>query len=1107
MATIRENSTVTISPVPGPSNTVAGAQQQAAGVEAGAAQAETRLYGEAGAIATSYLRDTALRQAQADAAQIVRYDEQGKLIVPEGFDAPGVGGLIYGDTYWQAAVAYYRSAALTEAQAFASDTLSKNPTDPAAAHTVFKIYADAKLEAIRAVDGSVADTLAPQLEGVRAGVVSSAQAARQRETFAVMSDQADRAAMSYATELAAALREFDRSNAPVEVRAKTLDAFASRWADVATLMRNAGRTEATIAAAKDRYQKVAEGNAVGMILQERASGAAFDPVAIQQLRQQALEWARQPSNAPFQAELMPILGGYINRGAAMAGAVQEADNIAQQNRMGTIAVQSAQIQRDLLEGRITKEQADAAATRIYSDAMTQGAGLRPMQQAQLLGAAQAPFAYVQQAYAAAMTQAVNVAQHGETPAVRAQAVQDIQTFVNDPRIANYASASPQMAGLVVAGHRTLAEVRGQAMAYDVGTAQSYIASGELSPQLMPGFIDKARQNNLIGNAPGQMSAQQVAQAVAVGTTNWNTRQAARSNAATAIAQANPTDPAAKPVVPSGEAAEAVRAKVPFAITAKAPDGMQRQVPFDMMDADHRQRFLTYFNHTLVMPRQVQQAIAGVENYDPPERKAAALQLSNGMRNVLRSRMDGKMAAEDLDGWVYGQMQTMLGGAFAKTMAWTAGGPETDAKGTQQAVALETGARSQGDLDAASPAGIVAKFMGMSRDALQSGTFMSFTETNRDFLAPAFRATVKGLDFVIGPETRARFAAFRNETSRALIQPMLARSGLEGETIDGEKLSINGSALGILVSQVNKYMRAHGARDRDNGMDPEEQGILQALRDGGENFGVSRVHDRFGNVTGHEIVYRPAVAEFNKANATNFSATEVNGFYAAKAWRDRPGVMAMVDPATVRVRTLTGPDGGTTYMLSGVDKDHQMAIDIMPVELRGRDVESERIRLGDAIDKELNTGLGRALAAIPGGDLFLNGLAADKRKALIDLAAGKHMPTETWTAIVRDLRDRVMGSFNGDKSLADADWNTWETAKAQETIARMGSFHYLLFGNSATDFLLFRRQGGVPRPEGGQGLMQPGDAEAVQGAIEAEQAAEARRALGEGAQARRNRRNR
>ncbi len=1090
MATIRDHSQGSIPSAPIVPATGFAAEAQVASAEAQQFEEQGRMAGQIGQIATGVMRDEALRRAQEDAAQIVQYDKDNKLITPKSFDAPGFSGLVYGDTYRKAALEYYRSAALTEGQSKASELLAANPTNPGAVSAGMRAYFDEKL---KIMPPAVAQTMVPHFEAVISGATTSAQSAAQRQNLEVMRDQAQRATEGYTSRYAAAVADLDGRKVPADQRAATLAKYEDEWKMVEAQLRGAGYTDQHIANVRKSSEVFAEAKVIGRGLYTLGAQSHMAPGMTIEAEKRIRAFVDK--HPEYGKESEAVLRGEFSRGQNIANAVGQAEAIEQQKVQGDIIIDGLNLKRWIdKNGKDFPVVADSKRQDFYESVQQRVAGLRPLQRAQILASAyDTGNTLVQQAYGSAVTQAVQIATTSANPLQRQLAVNDLQGFVDNPAVANQAGNMQSYVGLarrVIAGHRM------ETMAADAGQLETTMRAGSIDPASMSTVFEGLKDRGMVGPAgAAPVSFERFAALVAENNKAWNTNQNNRMAAAGAIERSLPNDSGRTPVFPSEKDSKNIQATLPFQMTAKGVDGMQRPVPWNIDNPDHVRAAGDYFVRNRVLPEEVKDSLDKIKPYDPVERKQVGLQIAERVRNEIRTALkgntrggEGTLSDRFLDDLVYSNLEGALGSSYGKLMAWSAYGPEATPKETAASTAMQTPGRNQGDATSGDKMDIAARLVGLSRDAYENSGMITRAANS------VFRATT---GWMMGPDTKLRYGAFRNEESRVLLQGLVGPSGLEGDSPDAEKTTWSPAALDAFAQNVNAYVRKNGDMDRQNGKDPVDIGIMKAMRDLTERgmIGLRRTQDG-----GHQIELRPAVSEFNSKNGTAWNAEDVANFYTAKVQGEAPQRLSNVDLQTVRVLSRINPDGTATHYLSGLDKDHKTPIYISPVSITGKDIDQQRVQLGNAIAEEMGSGIAQLFSRVPGGDMIRAAIAGNKRETLLALASGKALPSEEWTSFVRTLRQSYTPFFG--VRVADADWDKLEKVQAQETIARYGSAFYLLFGNEGTDYLAFSRKGPASLDKSGSPIdVQGEDAFNTRMMIEAEASREVREALAAATKAR------
>ena len=1019
---------------------------------AGIAREEGQGWSQVATIGTGLMRDQALRQAHDDAAQIVQYDEKGQLIAPKSFRPSGLGGLVYSQTYTDAAKAYYKEAAIGEARNFAAGLVAKTPMDPDAVQKGMADYSRAKVEAM---PEDIRDQMSLHFEGVRSGAVTSVSANRDRENLAVLQAQADASSSNWVDEYGAAKRGMTASTPP-EQRAQTEKMFADRWNNVAALLKQSGHSDVFIAKAKAENTDLANGTAKGMELMERAQGMSLNPTGLDALKKEGFKWAHDPKNSGAipSYKMEELLNGYIGRGAATAAAVEQASNIGASQAIAGLDMRVQALNYKLQTGAknpdgsavmtpdLLKEQQG-----IYSDMLKQSQGMQPVHQAQMMRTAGAAVGVVQHAYGAALTSAVTGADAAKTPEARALYEGQIKSFMADPYVIAASTSSPQMAALYAQGSRTLIKSDVAAAAGDAATAMTRLgATDGISPDAFRALTDTIKSTGLLGpSSANPIHEEQWATSGAAAMARWQGKQASATLAVGAIAASHGED-GQRPRLMTEAEGKAIDTSYPLAplLATKNIDGTMKSHSLDFSNPEHQQVLSNYTARTGGhIPPEALQAFADLKTYDDPKAWQAASNYFDTARKTYRDTLsksatdvnapDGKPSADFLDRRSYDELRSKMGDApYARAMQWDRTGIATNPGDIAKGVEGTTPGRNDGGPGLKEQS--VAFLTGRTVDAVQNGGVLN------SLASSAFRSAVGSF---LNIDDKLAFKAWSNKETRAMLYQGIERSGLKGVSYDDSKVTMDPALADALSDRVVQMTGQNGEMLRKSGVaNPVESNSAVALKMMMDNGTIGFEKTANG---GLNLAMRPVTSEFNRLQGTNWTQPQVENLATSMARNLNPQLFDMTDEGTRRVVSSQMPDGSSKYYVVGRDKESGNPIVVGGFDPASSDLGRVRLDMAKMIDKEIGSSIFQPLTEIPlgGGSLLKSMMEGNKKDNILELAAGKTLPSAAWASVIRDIRDKSPGAMSRDA------WEKLETMKMQETIARYGSAYALLFGNSGT----------------------------------------------------------
>jgi hypothetical protein len=1015
---------------------VAAVENQIAGV----AREEAQGWGQVASIGTGMLRNQALKQAQDDAAQIVQYGADGKLIAPKDFNPTGFGGLVYSQTYMAAAQAHYKEAAIGDARNFASELVVKTPTDPAAVHGAMVEYNKTKIEAM---PEGIRAQMGMHLEGVRAGAVTSAMAGRERENLAVLKAQADTSSSSWVDEYGAAKRAMANGTMSPEQKQLTEKNFEERWSNVEALLKQSGQSPSAIAKAKAENIDMANATAKGLEFMERAQNMSADYVGLDKLKQEAFKWARDPANSKAipSYKLEQMIDGYISRGAATAAAIQQAADYGVQQTTAGLTLDNIKLDialktaaKDANGNPIGVEGFKRQQQEIYNRALQATQGKTPLQQAQILQAGAAGISVVQQAYGAALTSAVTGYDTSKRPMERNLYENQIRAFVSDPYVAAASTSSPQMASLVSQANRTLARA-------DVATA-----SGDAAIML-----SKLQNPNGMSLVSFQALSAEGMRTGHIGPTSANPIQTETwvTQGAAAVARyeaKNDSRMLAQNAISAtrGENGQRQRLMTEAEQTAVTDNVPLRLHSLDFANGQHVQELANYTARTGgVIPTEAKRAFSDLRDTDDPRMWAAATSYFDGVRKVYRDTLaksavdpnapGGKPSEDFINARSYDVLRANMGEeSFARAMAWKRTGIATKPGDIAKGIEGSTPGRNDGGPDLKERA--VGFLLDRTKDAVQNGgTFNSI-------LNAGFRSLAGGM---LDLDQKFNFKAWSNADTRAVLYPLIERSGLAHVSYDDSKTTITATAADMISEHAIANTRINGEQLRADGVkNPLESNTYLAIKKLSDNGTIGLVKNAAG---GLELAVRPATSEFNRLQKTNWTQPEVEKLAFAQARNTNPDLYGMVEPSTLKLSPRMSPDGNVGYAVVGLDKNSATRIIVGSFDPASVDFGRMRLDLAKTIDKEINKDVMAPLMGIPlgGGALVRSILEAGKKDEILTLAKGDALSASQWQGLIGVMKEK------NPAAMSEESWKTVADPAMQETISKYGSTYAMLFGYSST----------------------------------------------------------
>jgi hypothetical protein len=1094
MATERDGiASTTIQPTGIAQDVASQGDMAVAGEQARAASASGEQFGQMGQIATGIMRDQALRQAQEDAAQVVKRNPDGSVVPAKSGDLFKFGGLAYMEAYNKAATGNYLSAQIEDAKNAASRLTAASPNDPAA---VAKGMGDYVKATVDAAHPDLAGPLQAQLEAVQAGAVTFATATKHRDDLNTMRADAERNVAAYVSDFGKALAGSSGKGVNPADREATLKLFGDRWAQLEPQLKLSGYSDVAIADIKATAHALGEAEVFGRDLMARAQTSAFDTVGRARLSAEAEKWASDPSRSKYSKQTLTVLESYINRGAVMAGAVESADQLAGQNKVAAASSQFTKNQIAFDNGEISKEtlaeRNNALAKQVVQDAI----GLRPVQQAQLIAASRGGIAGISQAYGAALTVAQTNAVFGATPEIRAQGLADVRTYLSDPHIIRDAQINPATASLYASASRTVAVAQQEATAYDAGQTHASIVSGKVSPAEMAPHIETLRRAGV--------SAPAIVAAVSAGAIAWDKSKGVDFNYGNVVGKLA----GSKSYIPTENEAKAIEAKKPAAelFTAVDATGNRRQVPADLSNPNHVQAALDDIGvHRFVRPA-IKEMVSQVPVNASPAQQQAVIQLRDGMTSIYQKVFAGAGPANKFNANVQAEMTHQLGSENLKKIdAFIAGHGAAPAADVAKAMAIGTAGR-EAPLADKDPHSITS---------ILTGTVADAAENHGSFVNGAFKVGFRGAMAlgIFSPAYAQTFSTFRNDEMRRALGPMFEKAEAEFPDFDPSRVQIQAAAAQHAVDYASGpggFLETDGEAQRAKGFDPREQAVRSWAKTHNDDLGFERVVDAATGKPNFVLTYKPFQSEFNKV-LPGLSRQATNDLVASRMQQMDPSLYSQVDPATISVVT-TGRNGDRTmtYSAVGRSKDGSTAITLGNVDPADPAFEHERIRLIGAVSREMkDNNVGKILSWMWGGNLLASKVVQWKEEELLGLSSGRTLPSAEWAHTVDklehyytalalgpfahiELARRVGTRYATPDNFTPEDFDAMRTERAQRSIARYGSLHYMLFGNSGTEYLAFRtpEQIDLNRNQRQPALADQAD---MQGADDASQAIEAAKA--------------
>lgn len=1069
MAIQRVDPSVTIQPTQTTSDPLAGAQQAVAGRRASAFASVEQAADQIGQIATNYLRDTALKQAQDDAAGIVEYDKDGNLLVPQNFDAPIGGGLIYSQTYARAAEANYKHAAINEFQGQAGKLQAQFPTDPEAFSAKLIEYRDAK---IAAMPPAVRPLMLAHFETIRSQGATSIGAARQRVVNETTMRNANELQEKWVNDYAA----FKQSEATgnfgqpeYENHKLKLD---DRWNDYVAMARQSGMPQVWI----DRQRQLAETQADARNffskIGDQIGGSGESAATVLGNAQKDIEaFERKYPGQEAQAIIAAERQRAFARGQAQASGAVTASNVQTDTYRAELAGLDAEMRERRRE--ITSNPADypnqSEALRALNieieDRRTalnarvqQSSALRPLQKASLsLGILDQRDAATQRSVSMAAATSMNAAMDLSAPASsRAAAMADLEGSLRSPEMVSFSLSSPQGAALYRNIQQTVNEARMQSASVAIGTYREAWANGRIAPEREGEMLQMGIQKGWVGSvAPGQVRPEEMVQLAGRNRELFRKNQQVNTAATTAI------NNVAAGGVPSEKDRELIGTAVPFKVQAYDYSvGKSVDLAPDFNNPGHVSAALAYINKTLTVPEGLRQYLEAGPGVASPEQRAHMLSVGQSIQRVFdnhfKSSPNGPVPIDERNQLVAAQMRAQLGKGADFIAAVSKLGPDATPASLNQAMAGDTRRRENPDKPDDTAKGILDELQGV----VSMGSANIFDKAYYGAVGMLDPEGLTGMMF--GPDKVRRWGMMSDAATFQIMQGVAKSSALSVEYISGKTVEIDGTLAQHIVGHGERYKNQYGRTDEENRLNPNRQAILDYFNRNGSDLALREVKKADGGVEKYVLERKPFFLEANKAAGVSMDQSQWENMMSLTARLKRPDLFTdagqgSVDPSTVRVQSAERPDGTKVYGLYGYNWKASSTVYIGDVDPKDDTIGFARARIYQAVAEEMkDSRVASLLSNMPlFGDLIDQKLAGNFKESILKQSSGRDMPSDATASLFATMRTALTaGPFTEFiKPEYDEAWKKVETMTAKRGLNRYGGLGYLLGYTSPERFIM------------------------------------------------------
>jgi hypothetical protein len=1023
---------------------------------------------QVGQIATTFLREQALKQAQTDAAGIVKYDEKGNLIVPTNFDAPIGGGLLYSQAYAEAARANYKHAAVSEFQNKAAELQSQFPTDPESFSIKLNEYRDAKV-------GALPPDLQPMMLGhfetIRAQGATAIAANRQK----IVNETTMRNANDLFGTLVNDTVAFERSKASGNFAPQDYAAheakLADKWNDYAAMAKQAAMPQVWI----DRQKSLAMTQAKARIFFENIGaqvGSAGESASVVFGANQ--EAIRKFENEHPGQEAQAILASEKQRAMSMAQAQATATTTAQNITYDNNQAAATQIRAEWSDRRreITSNPADypdqqGELRRLDAEMndrlaqvnrAAQTSNMRPMQKATVaLATTNYRDEAMQRSMSMAVATQVNTLQDVSAPQwAKSSALLDLQTSLKSPEFVAYSLASPQGAALYRNVQQAVGAAHIQAAALDIGSYKEAWANGRVSPEREAEMLALGQRKGWIGNSvPGQIGNEELVQLTARNKTLFRKNSQLDSDAAIAI------NNIAQGGRPSKEEREKIAAVYPFKVQAyDYGKGQSVEVAPDFNNPGHVSSALAYINKTLTVPEGLRQWMETAPGVADPEKRKYMLSVGQSVQKVFDNHyMNGPKGPVSLDErkeLVAADMLNQLGEGYGVMNAIANLGYDATPAAIYQYIAGETRKRE----NPAKPDETAKAVL----DELQGVSNLASTNIFDDAYYGAASGIGNMLTNFVGMDqsTVKRWGMMSEAATHQLMQGIAAKSALSAGPLGSKPIEIHDDIKSHVIGHVGRYKDKYGKTDEENRLNPNRQGILDYFNRNGSDLALREVFDKDGVVSKYVLERKPFFLEANKAAGVNLNQKQWEEMMSLTARLKRPelfvdGGQGAVDPATVRVQSAERGDGSKIYGIYGYNWKANSTVYIGDVNPRDETVGFARARIYEAVATEMrDSDVAALLSNMPiFGALLDQKMKANFEDSIISQSGQRSTTSDFTASFFQTLRSAVsnnapLAQFTGEKY--DAAWKKVEVMAAKRDLNRYGGLGYLL-GFSSPEYFI------------------------------------------------------
>lgn len=1054
MATQRIEPSANIQPTPTAEDPVAAAQGAKARQMASGFASVEQASSQIGQIATNYLRDQALKQAQEEAAGIVKYDEKGNLIVPTNFDAPIGGGLLYSQAYAEAAQANYKHAAVKEFENKSVELQTQFPTDPESYSAKLIEYREAK---INAMPSAIQPMMRAHFETIRAQGATSIAATRQRIVNETNLKNANEAQEQWVTDWAAFKQSEASGNfAPGDYEGHK-NKLEDRWKDIAAMQRQAGLPDVAI----QRYRKLAETQAEARNffgkIGEQIGRSGESASVVFGANQEAI---RKFEEAHPGQEAQAIIAGErqraIARGQAQASATTSSQDIQYNNSRASVDTINAEWRERRRE--ITSNPADypdqqqalhdlnvEMQGRLNDvNRQAQTSNMRPIQKATTaLATVNARDEGIQRAMSTAVATQVNTVLDVTAPQwAKASALADLSTSLKSPDFIAYSLQSPQGAALYRSVQQTVGEAHIMGAMASIGGFVEQMSNGRVSPEREQEVLAEARREGWFGTTvPGQIHPRDAQHLIATNRALYAKRQQNLSDATVMI------DNVARGGIPTETQAKAYQQINPFAIESyDAATGQTKAVPPDMSNPAHVQRALAYINKSLIVPEVAREYMERAPGTASPQERAQMLAFGQAIQKTFDNHFkSSNITIDERKELVAAQMRAQLGKGYDAMNAIAHLGPDATPASINQYMSSESRKRENPDKPDETRQQVRDELTGVSSMAtaspIRQGVVMA-----ADWAADTF----------FPDDSRPKWGMLSDAATQKVLSGVIARSNLVGGGIQsGATLQVAPEVESSIFGWAQKFKDSMGKSIvEQEGLNPTRQAILDYFHRNSDDLAIRETRDADGNNPKYAIERKPFHLEANKAAGTQLTSGQWNDLVTARVFHSRPDLFEgsdPINPKSVRVHAAQRDDGTMMYGVYGETMRGNATRYIGDIEPNDPGIGHVRAKISDAVYREVgDSTTAQMLSNMPlFGSMIERGIAENIKESLIRQESHRYLPSKTWANIIVGIREAI-GQSEHQGPLAqftrpeyDEFWKKAATEEGQRSISRYGGLGYLL----------------------------------------------------------------